>query len=63
MEVRFYCASCVMKDTELVLVEFTKPVVCFILLRREPRQVEVRFYCASDSLNLLASIKEKSTCK
>jgi len=29
----------------------------------EPRQVEVRFYCAADSLNLLASIKEKSTCK
>jgi protein OS-9 len=29
----------------------------------QPRSLEVHFKCATDSLNVIASIKEKSTCK
>ena len=29
----------------------------------EPRTLQVHFKCATDSLNVIASVKEKSTCK
>ena len=31
-------------------------------VRREPRQVEVRFKCGQDSHNVIVSIKERTTC-
>ncbi|EKX32128.1 hypothetical protein GUITHDRAFT_148825 [Guillardia theta CCMP2712] len=40
---------------------YTKGTICDVT--GEPRQVEVQFKCATDSLNVVSSIKEKSTCK